>query len=180
MTCNNIHWIYYYQTGERTIKSSVLLNNISFALTIYNSTRANQFDQRNESVWLLVQERRSLTVQISSVRVRLLFSNHFACSFQLKSFDISGSIGYLGKLFGSLTCGYTAERFGRRNAMLLINIPHLIAFLLFYYSTSIWKVFVANTLLGFGSGFMKAPCTTYIAEIRWVCEIIVCCHLKYE
>lgn len=77
-----------------------------------------------------------------------------------------GSIVYVGKLFGSLSCGFASEYFGRRNSMILINIPHLIAFALFYFSTSIWEVFVANVLLGFGSGFMKAPCSTYISEIR--------------
>lgn len=77
-----------------------------------------------------------------------------------------GSIGYIGKLFGSLSSGFVSESLGRRNAMLSINIPNMLAFLLFYYSTSIWKIFVANTLLGFGSGFLKAPSTTYLAEIR--------------
>ncbi|XP_055309425.1 facilitated trehalose transporter Tret1-like [Sitodiplosis mosellana] len=75
-----------------------------------------------------------------------------------------GSIGYVGKLFGSLGCAFSSEYFGRRNSMILINFPHLIAFYLFYYSSSVWKVFIANILLGFGSGFMKAPCSTYISE----------------
>lgn len=79
-----------------------------------------------------------------------------------------GSISYLGKMLGSLTCGFASEYFGRRNAMILISIPHLLAFYLFYYSTSIWKVFVANSLLGFGSGYVKAPSITYITEIRWI------------
>lgn len=27
-----------------------------------------------------------------------------------------------------------------------------------------WEVFAATVLLGFGSGFMKAPCSTYVSE----------------
>ncbi|XP_031621657.1 facilitated trehalose transporter Tret1-like [Contarinia nasturtii] len=75
-----------------------------------------------------------------------------------------GSISYLGKLVGSLICGLSCELLGHRSSMILINFPHLVAFYLFYYSTSIWKVFVANILLGFGAGFIKAPCTTYVSE----------------
>lgn len=78
-----------------------------------------------------------------------------------------GSISYLGKMFGSLTCGFASEYFGRRNAMILISIPHLVAFCLFYYSSSVWTIFIANSLLGFGSGYLKGPSTSYITEIRW-------------
>lgn len=77
-----------------------------------------------------------------------------------------GSIGYLGKILGSLLCGFPSEYFGRRNTMILNSIPHLVAFYLFYNSTSILDVFVANSLLGFGSGFLKGPTATYVTEIR--------------
>lgn len=81
-----------------------------------------------------------------------------------KNVQFSGSIGYLGKLVGSFCCGFASEFFGRRNSMILINIPHFITFYLFYNSKSMWEVFAATVLLGFGSGFMKAPCSTYISE----------------
>lgn len=77
-------------------------------------------------------------------------------------------INYIGKLFGSLSSGFVSETLGRRTAMLLINIPHLLAFLLFYFSTSTWNVFVAIILLGFGSGFLKAPSSCFVAEISEV------------
>lgn len=57
-----------------------------------------------------------------------------------------GSIGYLGKLAGSFLCGFASEYFGRRNSMILINIPHFITFYLFYFSNSIWEVFIATTV----------------------------------
>lgn len=68
-----------------------------------------------------------------------------------------GSIIYLGKVAGSIFCGFASECFGRRNAMIFINVTHFITFYLFYYSDSVTKVFIANVLLGFGAGFMKAP-----------------------
>lgn len=49
--------------------------------------------------------------------------------------------------------------------MILVNIPELIAWFLFYNSTTLNKVFIANILLGFGSGFMKAPALNYVGEI---------------
>lgn len=94
-------------------------------------------------------------------------------------YSILGSIGYVGKLFGSIACGFASEYFGRRNAMFLINFPHLIAFYLFYYSTSVWKVFAANILLGFGAGYMKAPCSTYVAEIRYAKNYSTKCAIVY-
>lgn len=77
----------------------------------------------------------------------------------------TGSITYLGKLFGSLVCGFASEQFGRRNSMLLINIPLFITFGLYYYSDSVLEVFIASVLLGFTTGFMKAPTSTYISEL---------------
>lgn len=79
---------------------------------------------------------------------------------------VLGSIGYLGKLVGSMTSGLVSEYFGRRNAMIFINFPHLISFYLFYNGTTMWEIFFAIILLGFGSGFVKAPSSTYIAESR--------------
>lgn len=89
--------------------------------------------------------------------------NIFKCSEKFPA-----SINYIGKLFGSLSSGFVSETLGRRTAMILINIPHLLAFVLFYFSKSIWNVFVAVTLLGFGSGFLKAPSSCFVAEIRCV------------
>lgn len=69
-------------------------------------------------------------------------------------------------MLGSLTCGFSSEYFGRRNAMILINVPLFMSFFIFYYSTSVWQVFVANLLLGYGAGYTKAPCSTYVTESR--------------
>lgn len=55
--------------------------------------------------------------------------------------------------------------------MILINVPHLIAWILFYKATSIAEVFAGNFLLGFGAGFVKATSITYIGEIRYFIEL---------
>lgn len=50
--------------------------------------------------------------------------------------------------------------------MFLVNIPHVIAWILMYNATSIGEVFAANVMLGLGVGLMEAPIITYVGEIR--------------
>lgn len=49
--------------------------------------------------------------------------------------------------------------------MMLVNIPHIVAFALLYSATTLTHVYVAGLLLGLGVGFMEAPIITYVAEI---------------
>lgn len=50
--------------------------------------------------------------------------------------------------------------------MLLVNIPHVISWLMMYMANSVWMIFVANILFGLGVGLMEAPIITYVGEIR--------------
>lgn len=61
--------------------------------------------------------------------------------------------------------GWISEPIGRKKAMFLVNIPHLIAWTLLYYSTTLNEIFVAHILLGLGVGLMEAPIVTYVGEI---------------
>lgn len=90
-----------------------------------------------------------------------------SCWFPLNYYlDPLGSSSYLIKLFGSLICGFISDTYGRKNAMIFINFPALLAWYFFYYSTSIERVFIANGLLSVTSGFVKATTVTYVGEIR--------------
>lgn len=66
---------------------------------------------------------------------------------------------------GSLLSGWICEPFGRKRAMIVVNIPHIVSWLLLYYSTELWHIFLAFILFGFGDGLMEAPIITYIGEI---------------
>lgn len=46
-----------------------------------------------------------------------------------------------------------------------MNIPQICSWYLFYDASTLNKVFFANILLGYGSGYMKSPALSYIAEI---------------
>lgn len=76
-----------------------------------------------------------------------------------------GSIGYIMEPLGSILSGWISEPLGRKRAMMIVNIPHLFAWLLLYYSTTLWEIFLANILLGLGVGVMEAPIITYVGEI---------------
>lgn len=72
---------------------------------------------------------------------------------------------YICQPIGSLFSGWLCEPLGRKKAMILVNIPHIIAWMILYYSTELWEVFLAYVLLGFGTGIMEAPILTYVGEI---------------
>lgn len=49
--------------------------------------------------------------------------------------------------------------------MMIVNIPHIIGWLIMYNANSVWMIFMANILFGLGVGLMEAPIITYIGEI---------------
>lgn len=70
----------------------------------------------------------------------------------------------MSKLFGSASSGWISDAIGRKNAMILVNIPQICSWWLFYQANTLDKVFIANILLGYGSGFLKSPALSYIGE----------------
>ncbi|GBP96966.1 Facilitated trehalose transporter Tret1 [Eumeta japonica] len=74
------------------------------------------------------------------------------------------SIAFLCQPLGSIFSGPIIDHFGRRKALFLVNIPHLIAWLLLYYAWNVPTLLLANALLGIGTGIMEAPSITYIGE----------------
>lgn len=76
-----------------------------------------------------------------------------------------GSIAFICTPIGSLLSGWVTEPIGRKNAMILLNIPHIIAWIMLYNATSVEMLYGASILMGLGSGFMEAPVVTYVGEI---------------
>lgn len=75
------------------------------------------------------------------------------------------SILFICQPIGSLLSGWLCEPLGRKRAMIIVNIPHIIAWTILIYSTELWQVFLAFGLLGLGAGIMEAPIITYVGEI---------------
>lgn len=54
---------------------------------------------------------------------------------------------------------------GRKRAMMVVNIPLIIAWFLLTNATEVWQIFMANILFGLASGLTESPTITYIGEI---------------
>ncbi|XP_059619605.1 facilitated trehalose transporter Tret1-like [Phlebotomus argentipes] len=76
-----------------------------------------------------------------------------------------GSLAFICTPIGSVFSGWVTETIGRKNAMILVNLPHIAAWLLIYFATSVSEMYLAAILLGLGTGFMNSPIFTYVGEI---------------
>ncbi|KAG6462357.1 hypothetical protein O3G_MSEX013211 [Manduca sexta] len=76
-----------------------------------------------------------------------------------------GSLSYLTQPFGAVLSGPIVDYFGRKRASFLVNIPHLVAWVLGYFAWNLPSLFIANGLLGLGTGLMEAPIAAYVGEI---------------
>lgn len=76
-----------------------------------------------------------------------------------------GSIPFICQPIGSVLSGWVSEPLGRKKAMIVVNIPHIIAWIMLYYGTSLEVMYIGAILLGLGVGFMEAPIITYVGEI---------------
>lgn len=81
-----------------------------------------------------------------------------------------GSIGLLTEPMASLISGWFTDTLGRRLTMVLVNIPHIAAWILIYCATSTVEIFVAGALLGLGIGMMETCVIAYVGEIRYNCN----------
>lgn len=77
----------------------------------------------------------------------------------------TASVAYICQPVGSVLSGIVLEPLGRKRSMILVNIPHIIAWLMLYFAGSLTELFIAAVLLGLGVGFMEAPIITYVGEI---------------
>lgn len=62
--------------------------------------------------------------------------------------------------------GYFTDKIGRRYTMILVNLPHIVAWILLYCATSTTDIYISGILLGTGVGLMESAIMTYIGEIR--------------
>lgn len=64
----------------------------------------------------------------------------------------------------SFYCLFT-DPLGRKRAMILVNIPYLVGWLMLYRANSVLEVFLAFIMLGMAVGLMEAPIVTYLGEV---------------
>ena len=49
--------------------------------------------------------------------------------------------------------------------MILVNVPHMIGWCMFYFANSVTMLYASSVIMGLGVGFMEAPIITYVGEI---------------
>ncbi|KAL4717200.1 hypothetical protein ACJJTC_017087 [Scirpophaga incertulas] len=106
-----------------------------------------------------------MAISFSTIALPDLLNSSEGLSMNENQASWFGSISFLTQPAGALISGPVVDYIGRKKATLLVNIPHIIAWLLVYYAFNLPMLFVANGLLGFGTGFMEAPINSYVGEI---------------
>ncbi|KAM5141594.1 solute carrier family 2, facilitated glucose transporter member 3-like [Mantella aurantiaca] len=82
--------------------------------------------------------------------------------------SLSVAIFAVGGMLGSLSVGYFANRFGRRNAMLLVNVFALVGGSLMALSKIAWSMemlIIGRFIIGIFSGFCTGLVPMYIGEL---------------
>ncbi|KAM8924381.1 solute carrier family 2, facilitated glucose transporter member 3-like [Pelodytes ibericus] len=82
--------------------------------------------------------------------------------------SLSVAIFSVGGMVGSLSVGYFANKFGRRNAMLLVNVAALLGGALMALSRIAWSpemLIIGRFIIGIFSGFCTGLVPMYIGEL---------------
>ncbi|KAJ8893558.1 hypothetical protein PR048_006157 [Dryococelus australis] len=66
---------------------------------------------------------------------------------------------------GSLLSGLALERLGRKRSMMVVNVPLLVSWVLFYFVNSPSSLLATSALMGLSLGIVEAPILTYVAEV---------------
>ncbi|XP_066250586.1 facilitated trehalose transporter Tret1-like [Euwallacea similis] len=71
---------------------------------------------------------------------------------------------------GALTIGVLMDKFGRKKMCMLTAVPFLASWMLHYFATNVWYIYVGRMIAGFGGG-LSTVAIVYVSEIS---------HLKYR
>ncbi|CAI6369879.1 unnamed protein product [Macrosiphum euphorbiae] len=66
---------------------------------------------------------------------------------------------------GSFLSGFLQERYGRKQCMILANVPSIFGWILLYYTHSTVSLYSSTVLMGLGIGFSEASISSYVGEI---------------
>ena len=79
--------------------------------------------------------------------------------------SLAGAMVPLGALLGALVCGWSMDHFGRRNTMVIFNLPAILGWLLIAFANSFGMVMAGRVFTGLTTGVATVVAPTYVGEI---------------
>jgi MFS family permease len=70
---------------------------------------------------------------------------------------VAGSINLICVPLGSLLSGSLTQSIGRKRSMILVNVPFIVAWVVFHYANSVGMLYASLVLTGLGGGLLEAP-----------------------
>lgn len=94
-------------------------------------------------------------------------ANTHLASGPLTSDDVSwiGSLLSIGGFFGILIFSSISQKFGKRTALFLLIVPHVLFWILVYFATHAYHLYLARTLAGLTGGGALRTISVYVSEI---------------
>ena len=78
---------------------------------------------------------------------------------------ITASLSSIGTPIGCILSGYVMDNIGRKNALLITEIPAIIGWIVIACATNVDMIYAGRLLTGLGSGMVGAPARVYTSEI---------------
>ncbi|XP_039280044.1 facilitated trehalose transporter Tret1 [Nilaparvata lugens] len=108
-----------------------------------------------------------MTIAFPTIVIPALLNNHsdHGMKFSVTEASWFGSIAFICQPLGSIASGIVLEPLGRKYSLMVVNIPHFVGWLMYYFAQTTRTIFIASIIMGLGVGFMEAPIITYVGEI---------------
>lgn len=83
----------------------------------------------------------------------------------IKILIFAATFSHIAHPIGSLMSGPINDRFGRRKAIMMVNIPLTICWIILGFTQTFPLICLLFSIMGFCFGLKEAPSLTYITEI---------------
>ncbi|XP_050428169.1 facilitated trehalose transporter Tret1-like [Adelges cooleyi] len=107
------------------------------------------------------------TIAIPALYTKNASNEKFSDTLQLTREQISwfSSINLICVPLGCIMSGALTQPFGRKPSMVMLNLPFIMAWLLFHNASTVVELYLALAICGLCGGLLEAPVLTYVAEI---------------
>lgn len=139
---------------------------LAFPTILISSLTGLSPDLNPDETMLLMPSETTWIGEFSTVCFQPILFRLFQLNFHMNRNIIDlASISFISQPLGSIFSGLITEPIGRKWAMIAVNIPVGIAWLLMYYAQDFNMILLSFVLLGISVGLMEASILTYIGEI---------------